>query len=166
SPQAGPQGKTTQSPQAGPQGKTTQSPQAGPQGKAASQQAQRPEAAGTTAGLQGNARDPWGWVITEDEKTRYDDVFRARAGSKGFMAPNQAMGIFRKSRLDTPDLELVWTLADHSGKGYLDINEFAMAMNLIRRKLKGYPIPMGRRYHATLVTADKWASISNVAVQA
>ena len=94
----------------------------------------------TTAGLQGNAVIPW--AITKDEKTRYDALFRAWDGlNKGYIAGDQAIEIFGQSGLEKADLERAWTLADSGNKGRLDLDEFAVAMHLIYRKLNGYPIP-------------------------
>ncbi|KAK4135396.1 hypothetical protein BT67DRAFT_377898 [Trichocladium antarcticum] len=94
----------------------------------------------TTAGLQGNAVIPW--AITKDEKTRYDALFRAWDGlNKGYIGGDQAIEIMGQSGLEKPDLERVWTLADSGNKGRLDLDEFAVAMHLIYRKLNGYPIP-------------------------
>lgn len=94
----------------------------------------------TTQGLQGNAVIPW--AITREEKTRYDSLFRAWDGlGKGFIGGDQAIEIFGQSGLDKPDLEKIWTLADNGNKGRLDLDEFAVAMHLIYRKLNGYPLP-------------------------
>lgn len=94
----------------------------------------------TTQGLQGNAVIPW--AITKEEKTRYDSLFRAWDGlGKGFVGGDVAIEIFGQSGLEKPDLERVWTLADHGNKGRLDLDEFAVAMHLIYRKLNGYPLP-------------------------
>nr|B2AWS3.2 RecName: Full=Actin cytoskeleton-regulatory complex protein PAN1 [Podospora anserina S mat+]CDP32330.1 Putative protein similar to PAN1 of Saccharomyces cerevisiae [Podospora anserina S mat+] len=94
----------------------------------------------TTAGLQGNAVIPW--AITKDEKTRYDSLFRAWDGlHKGYISGDQAIEILGQSGLEKPDLERVWTLADNGNKGRLDMDEFAVAMHLIYRKLNGYPVP-------------------------
>ncbi|XWW97620.1 hypothetical protein V2A60_005605 [Cordyceps javanica] len=94
----------------------------------------------TTQGLQGNAVIPW--AITKEEKTRYDSLFRAWDGfGKGHILGSQAIEIFGQSGLEKPDLERIWTLADHGNKGRLDLDEFAVAMHLIYRKLNGYPIP-------------------------
>ncbi|KAI9840398.1 MAG: actin organization and endocytosis protein, partial [Pleopsidium flavum] len=46
-----------------------------------------------------------------------------------------------QSGLDKSDLEKIWTLSDPSNKGRLDMDEFAVAMHLIYRKLNGYPVP-------------------------
>jgi actin cytoskeleton-regulatory complex protein PAN1 len=94
----------------------------------------------TTAGLAGNAVIPW--AITKDEKTRYDSVFKAWDGfGKGFIGGDVAIEVFGQSGLEKPDLERVWTLADQGNKGRLNMDEFAVAMHLIYRKLNGYPLP-------------------------
>ncbi|KAK2592970.1 actin organization and endocytosis protein [Conoideocrella luteorostrata] len=94
----------------------------------------------TTQGLQGSAIIPW--AITKEEKTRYDSLFRAWDGfGKGYIGGDQALEIFGQSGLEKPDLERVWTLSDHGNKGRLDLDEFAVAMHLIYRKLNGYPLP-------------------------
>ncbi|KAI0128504.1 hypothetical protein BJ170DRAFT_621833 [Xylariales sp. AK1849] len=94
----------------------------------------------TTTGLSGNAVIPW--AITKDEKKRYDELFRAWDGlHKGYIDGGIAIEIMGQSGLDKPDLERIWTLADNGNKGRLDLDEFAVAMHLIYRKLNGYPIP-------------------------
>ena len=100
----------------------------------------RDQQAFTTAGLQGNAVIPW--AITKGEKSTYDSLFRSWDGlNKGYIAGDQAIEIFGQSGLEKPDLERIWTLADHGNKGRLDLDEFAVAMHLIYRKLNGYPVP-------------------------
>lgn len=94
----------------------------------------------TTTGLTGNATIPW--AITKGEKKLYDDTFRAWDGmSKGYISGEQALEIFGQSGLPKPDLERVWTLSDSADRGRLNLDEFAVAMHLIYRKLNGYPIP-------------------------
>ena len=100
----------------------------------------REAASYTTQGLQGNAVIPW--AITKEEKTRYDTMFRAWDGlGKGYIGGELAIEILGKSGLEKPDLERIWTLADNGNKGRLDLDEFAVAMHLIYRKLNGYPLP-------------------------
>lgn len=94
----------------------------------------------TTAGLSGNAVIPW--AVTKDEKTRYDSLFKAWDGlGKGFIGGDVAIEVFGQSGLPKADLERVWTLADNGNKGRLNMDEFAVAMHLIYRKLNGYPLP-------------------------
>lgn len=94
----------------------------------------------TTAGLSGNAVIPW--AVTKEEKANYDSLFKAWDGfNKGFIGGDAAIEVFGRSGLDKNDLERVWTLADHGNKGRLNMDEFAVAMHLIYRKLNGYPLP-------------------------
>jgi hypothetical protein len=94
----------------------------------------------TTAGLSGNASVPW--AVTKDEKKIYDDLFRSWDGfGRGFMTGEQAIEIFGQSGLEKSDLERIWTLSDPNNRGRLSLDEFAVAMHLIYRKLNGYPVP-------------------------
>lgn len=103
-------------------------------------QAGREQGNYTTAGLSGNAVIPW--AVTKDEKIRYDSLFKAWDGlNKGFIGGDVAIEVFGQSGLPKPDLERVWTLADNGNKGRLNMDEFAVAMHLIYRKLNGYPLP-------------------------
>jgi hypothetical protein len=93
-----------------------------------------------TTGLTGNAKIPW--AITKGEKKLYDDTFRAWDGmGKGYISGDQALEILGQSGLQKPDLEHIWTLADSTDRGRLNLDEFAVAMHLIYRKLNGYPVP-------------------------
>ena len=94
----------------------------------------------TTSGLRGNATVPW--AVTKDEKRIYDDLFKAWDGfGKGYITGNQCIEIFGQSGLEKSELERIWTLADPSNRGRLDLDEFAVAMHLVYRKLNGYPVP-------------------------
>ena len=94
----------------------------------------------TTAGLSGTATVPW--AVTKDEKKIYDQLFKAWDGfNKGFISGEAAIEVMSQSGLEKPDLERIWTLSDPSNKGRLDMDEFAVAMHLIYRKLNGYPVP-------------------------
>lgn len=98
------------------------------------------EAGFTAAGLRGNASVPW--AITKDEKKIYDQMFKAWDGfGKGYISGPQAIEIFGQSGLDKPDLERIWTLSDPHNKGKLNLDEYAVAMHLIYRRLNGYPVP-------------------------
>ena len=94
----------------------------------------------TTAGLSGTATVPW--AVTKDEKKIYDQLFKAWDGfNKGFIGGDVAIEVMSQSGLPKSDLEKVWTLSDPGNKGRLDMDEFAVAMHLIYRKLNGYPVP-------------------------
>lgn len=94
----------------------------------------------TTAGLSGSAQVPW--AVTKDEKKIYDQLFKAWDGfNKGFIGGDVAIEVMGQSGLPKPGLEKIWTLSDPGNKGRLDMDEFAVAMHLIYRKLNGYPVP-------------------------
>ena len=94
----------------------------------------------TTAGLSGTAKVPW--AVTKDEKKIYDQLFKAWDGfNKGFIGGDVAIEVMGQSGLPKPDLEKIWTLSDPGNRGKLDMDEFAVAMHLIYRKLNGYPVP-------------------------
>ncbi|MCJ1309926.1 actin organization and endocytosis protein [Agyrium rufum] len=94
----------------------------------------------TTQGLSGSAKIPW--AVTKDEKKIYDNLFKSWDGfNKGFVSGEVAIEIMGQSGLDKSDLERIWTLSDPNNKGRLDMDEFAVAMHLIYRKLNGYPVP-------------------------
>ena len=94
----------------------------------------------TTTGLSGTATVPW--AVTKDEKKLYDQIFKAWDGfNKGFIGGDVAIEVMGQSGLPKSDLEKIWTLSDPGNKGRLDMDEFAVAMHLIYRKLMGYPVP-------------------------
>ena len=94
----------------------------------------------TTAGLAGSATIPW--AVTKDEKKIYDQLFKAWDGlNRGFIGGDVAIEVMGQSGLAKSDLERIWTLSDPGNKGKLDMDEFAVAMHLIYRKLNGYPVP-------------------------
>jgi hypothetical protein len=94
----------------------------------------------STQGLRGNATVPWS--VTKQEKQIYDDMFKAWDGfGKGYISGQQAIEIFGQSGIDKNELERVWTLSDPNNKGRLNLDEFAVAMHLIYRRLNGYPVP-------------------------
>ncbi|KAF2092793.1 hypothetical protein NA57DRAFT_49555 [Rhizodiscina lignyota] len=94
----------------------------------------------STVGLSGSAQVPW--AVTKDEKKIYDDLFKAWDGfNRGYIGGDQAIEILGQSGLDKTDLERIWTLSDPNNRGRLNLDEFAVAMHLIYRKLNGYPVP-------------------------
>ncbi|KAF4672648.1 hypothetical protein FOL47_000278 [Perkinsus chesapeaki] len=59
----------------------------------------------------------------------------------GYVNGKVGKEIFEKSKLSKPTLSLLWELADQDKDGKLNINEFIVAMQLISKCKKGYPIP-------------------------
>ncbi|KAJ1966797.1 actin organization and endocytosis protein [Dispira parvispora] len=82
------------------------------------------------------------WVITTQERQRYNATFRQwdKSGS-GYISGQDAKDVFSQSGLPQRDLMRVWQLADYQNHGKLNQDEFAVAMHLIFKKLAGVDIP-------------------------
>ena len=52
-----------------------------------------------------------------------------------------AVVFFRHSKLSESDLARIWDLADTSQTGQLNVQQFAVAMHLINRRISGGQIP-------------------------
>ncbi|KAK0667053.1 hypothetical protein QBC41DRAFT_324755 [Cercophora samala] len=77
-------------------------------------------------------------VVDLDDKERFCRVFdQIDVDGKGVISGEEASLFLKNSRL--PDLVLgqIWELADVDGDGYLDKDEFAIAMHLIKRQKMG-----------------------------
>ena len=91
-------------------------------------------------GLTGNAASPW--VVTKDDREAYDKLFKDwDIYHLGFLEEDIAVEVMSRSGLSNEDLEKIWTLSDPGNKRTLDMDEFAVAIHLIYRKLSGYPVP-------------------------
>lgn len=94
----------------------------------------------TNVGLTGSAASPW--VVTKDDREAYDKLFQDwDIYHMGFLEGDVAAEVMRRSGLSNEDLEKIWTLSDPGNKGTLDMDEFAVAVHLIYRKLNGCPVP-------------------------
>lgn len=81
------------------------------------------------------------YIISPDQKARYDAQFRKFLPNGDFMSGEQAKGIMLQSGLPPMVLANVWSLADVDADGRMDINEFSIALHLIALKLKGIEVP-------------------------
>lgn len=85
------------------------------------------------------AIDPW--VITQREKLKYQEQFKALQPQGGFVTGAQAKGFFLQSQLPPLILGQIWALADTDSDGKMNINEFSIACKLINLKLRGMDLP-------------------------
>ncbi|CAJ0831705.1 8386_t:CDS:10 [Entrophospora sp. SA101] len=83
------------------------------------------------------------WDVTLEEKTKYDKIFDSIDQMKhGFLTGDEAAKIFVKSNLDQNTLAMIWlNLSDIDKTGRLNHEKFAVAMHLIQKKAKGFPLP-------------------------
>ncbi|XP_058980761.1 intersectin-1 isoform X2 [Musca domestica] len=85
------------------------------------------------------ATDPW--IITQREKLKYVEQFKALQPQNGFVTGGQAKGFFLQSQLPPLILGQIWALADTDSDGKMNISEFSIACKLINLKLRGMEVP-------------------------
>nr|XP_018916715.1 PREDICTED: intersectin-1 isoform X1 [Bemisia tabaci]XP_018916716.1 PREDICTED: intersectin-1 isoform X1 [Bemisia tabaci] len=83
--------------------------------------------------------DPW--VITPQERARFESQFQGLKPINGIITGDQAKGFFMLSQLPLPVLGAIWALADTDADGRMNINEFSIACKLISLKLRGIEVP-------------------------
>ncbi|KAJ8291182.1 hypothetical protein GJAV_G00022340 [Gymnothorax javanicus] len=81
------------------------------------------------------------WVITPEERDKYDKQFATLIPAQGYVSRDQAHKFFLLSGLPAPVLARIWRLADLNKDGKMDRQEFAIAMKLIKLKLQGEILP-------------------------
>lgn len=90
--------------------------------------------------LSKNVKIPW--AVTNEEKKQYSKIFKAwDTERKGTLSGETAKEIFSQSGLPQNVLMQIWHLSDPNNQGKLNVDEFAVAMHLIYRKLNGYDVP-------------------------
>lgn len=80
------------------------------------------------------------WIVNRERPT-YDKVFESLEPSGGKISGQTAKAEMVKSKLPNTVLGKIWKLADIDRDGYLDKDEFALAMHLIHVKLDGNDLP-------------------------
>ncbi|KAI9505393.1 hypothetical protein BX070DRAFT_219980 [Coemansia spiralis] len=82
------------------------------------------------------------WAIAGAERAQYESIFRRwDPGHRGALGGDQAREVFAQSGLPQHELAKVWSLADITNQGELNLDEFSVAMHLIFRRLAGAQIP-------------------------
>jgi len=94
-----------------------------------------PDGQGINAGLGEQV-----WIVSRD-KSRYDEIFSTLEQHNGKITGRVAKEEMLKSKLSSHVLGKVWRLADHDCDGMLDMEEFALAMHLIKVKCDGHNLP-------------------------
>lgn len=75
------------------------------------------------------------WVVTPRDKDDFDRIFsRLDTFNRGFITGDQAFAFFSISRLPEDLLAQIWDLADINREGFLNKDEFAVAMFLTRQQ--------------------------------
>jgi hypothetical protein len=113
-------------------------------------EAANPFAAGSDNAMMGQA-----WAVERANKSRYDNTFVAQELVEGKLSGLNARNLFMKSRLSTDILRQIWNLADCDEDGYLDKDEFAVAMCLIECHTNGLCPIIPANLPAALVPPSK-----------
>lgn len=80
------------------------------------------------------------WVVNKD-RLKYDTIFDTLGPVDGKVTGAMAKAEMVKSKLPNAVLGKIWKLSDLDKDGFLDADEFALAMHLINVKLDGHDIP-------------------------
>lgn len=80
------------------------------------------------------------WIVNKD-RYKYDDAFESLGPIDGKITGASAKTEMVKSKLPNSVLGKIWKLADVDGDGMLDVDEFALAMHLIKIKVDGHDLP-------------------------
>lgn len=81
------------------------------------------------------------WIVNKERNT-FDALFETLNPINGKLSGATVKEELVKSKLPNAILGKIWKLADVDKDGYLDKDEFALAMHLINVKLKGNEIPL------------------------
>ncbi|XP_025415106.1 EH domain-containing protein 1 [Sipha flava] len=81
-----------------------------------------------------------GWIV-DKERQKYDAIFNTLEKSDGKLSGAVAKAEMVKSKLPNSVLGKIWKLSDIDLDSHLDIDEFALAMHLIKIKLEGHDLP-------------------------
>lgn len=80
------------------------------------------------------------WIVNK-LRYKYDTIFETLGPVNGKISGEAAKIEMVKSKLPKPVLGKIWKLSDIDRDGFLDADEFALAMHLIQVKLDGHDLP-------------------------
>lgn len=93
-----------------------------------------------TGNISMNAGGPE-WVVSSTQKKTWDNTFYTLQIHDGKCDGGQLVQVFKRSGLSTEVLAGIWDLADVDKDGYMDAEEFALAMFLIEEVTNGGTVP-------------------------
>lgn len=93
--------------------------------------------------------------ISQEEISRYWEVFQQQSPSNGSLSQSQMMTVLQNSQLPVSQLQQVWDLSDIDGDGRMDFEEFCIAMRLVFDQLKTPSQPIPSELPQWLVPASK-----------
>lgn len=98
---------------------------------------------------------PQCWAVPPEKKESSDKIFKQyQRYNQRRLSLDVFIEVFPYPGLDSSDLEQVWNLADYDKKGFLDIDDFAVAMYLLYLKVD-YDQPLPKKLPAKLIPLSK-----------
>ncbi|CAH1764551.1 11462_t:CDS:10, partial [Entrophospora sp. SA101] len=73
------------------------------------------------------------YIIADDDREKYKKIFSRLEHGNGLVDGDKARECFLRSKLSSTTLSQIWDLADTKHRGRLDMNEFIIAMHLIKQ---------------------------------
>mmetsp|Transcript_110232 Transcript_110232/g.154670 ORF Transcript_110232/g.154670 Transcript_110232/m.154670 type:complete len:554 (+) Transcript_110232:60-1721(+) len=93
------------------------------------------------------------WAITPAQQSKYTNIFKTCNPVNGLVSGEAAKSVLEKSRLPYDVLGKIWNMADVDEDGYLDCDEFCVAMHLCHEVMEGNPL--GDKLDPRLVPLSK-----------
>ncbi|XP_070774464.1 epidermal growth factor receptor substrate 15-like 1 [Enoplosus armatus] len=81
------------------------------------------------------------WAIRPDEKGKFEGIFESLSPVNGLLPGDKVRPILINSKLPLDVLGKIWDLSDVDKDGYLDKEEFTVAMHLVYRAMEKEPVP-------------------------
>lgn len=81
------------------------------------------------------------WVVRKQKEDKFDGIFMSLGPTNGKISGNAAKKEMMKSSLPNTVLGKIWKLSDCDKDGFLDAEEFSLAMHLIQLKTDGHELP-------------------------
>ncbi|EGD82719.1 hypothetical protein PTSG_03370 [Salpingoeca rosetta] len=91
--------------------------------------------------LETTNNDAVDWTITVKEQSNFRSHFNSCNPVNGKITGEAAKSVLMKSKLDFGTLGKIWNLSDIDGDGYLDLDEFCVAMHLCHKAMAGESVP-------------------------
>ncbi|KAM4551130.1 epidermal growth factor receptor substrate 15-like 1 isoform 2-T2 [Odontesthes bonariensis] len=81
------------------------------------------------------------WAIRPDEKGKFEGIFESLSPVKGLLSGEKVRPVLINSKLPLDVLGKIWDLSDVDKDGYLDKEEFTVAMHLVYRAMEKESVP-------------------------
>ncbi|CAO3593399.1 unnamed protein product [Absidia cylindrospora] len=81
------------------------------------------------------------WQFSSIDKNGYNPLFQSLQPRDGKVTGGAVKPVLMESALSNDDLAKIWRLADWDADGYMDLDEFSVAMHLITAVQSGAPLP-------------------------